>query len=151
MPLPRRGKGFALLSGSEVVEELKHLSVEHNIKLMNKFYKQEEFAGLLETARSEKQWKNLRTYISIFGGCFCLYDRKTKTDDPEIFKRASGSQRKRYTKPGGSRSSGEIIAHFNEEYKKELPAGVNPPEKEITNLSLWEGSAVGCISCLIRN
>ena len=59
IPLPRPGKDFSLLSGSQVVEELKHLSVEHNIKLMNKFYKQEEFAGLLETARSEKLWKNL--------------------------------------------------------------------------------------------
>lgn len=45
---------------------------------------------------------------------------------------------------------GQIIAHFNEEYKKELPAGVNPPEKEITNLSLWE-ERCRIFSCLIRN
>lgn len=85
IPLPRPVKDFSLLSGSQVVEELKHLSVEHNIKLMNKFYKQEEFAGLLETARSEKQWEKSQDLYIHFRRIFCLYDRKTKTDDSEIF------------------------------------------------------------------
>lgn len=137
IPLPRPGKDFSLLSGSQVVEELKHLSVEHNIKLMNKFYKQEEFAGLLETARSEKQWKNLRTYISIFGEYSAYMTEKQKLMTLRFLSELL-VHRESDIRNQAAEIIGQIIAHFNEEYKKELPAGVNPPEKEITNLSLWE-------------
>ena len=66
-PLTMPAKDYALLSGDAVVKEFKNLSIAHNIRLMNKFYNQEDFANLIETARSEKNWKNLRTYISILG------------------------------------------------------------------------------------
>ena len=45
LPLPLHKKDFSLLSGDKVVSELKYLSIEHNISLMHKFYKQEDFAG----------------------------------------------------------------------------------------------------------
>lgn len=133
-PLPK--KDFSLLTGNQVVEELKHLSVEHNVKLMNKFYKQEEFAGLLETARSEKQWKNLRTYISIFGEYSTYMTEKQKLMTLRFLSELL-VHRESDIRNQSAEIMGQIIAHFNEEYKKELPDGVKPPEKEITNLSLW--------------
>ena len=125
-----------MLTGNQVVEELKHLSVEHNVKLMNKFYKQEEFAGLLETARSEKQWKNLRTYISIFGEYSTYMTEKQKLMTLRFLSELL-VHRESDIRNQSAEIMGQIIAHFNEEYKKELPDGVKPPEKEITNLSLW--------------
>ena len=55
------------MGGQEVVDQLKFAAIEHNIKLMSRFHSETEFGSLIETARSEQQWKNLRTYISIFG------------------------------------------------------------------------------------
>ncbi|MEE0517284.1 MAG: hypothetical protein UC708_05320 [Anaerovoracaceae bacterium] len=136
-PLPSHKKDFSLLSGDKVVSELKYLSIEHNINLMHKFYSQEEFAGLLETARSEKQWKNLRTYISIFGEYSTYMTEKQKLMTLRFLCELLVHRESDIRNQAGE-IIGQIIAHFNEEYKKELPDGVLPPKKEITNLSLWE-------------
>ena len=136
-PLPLHKKDFSLLSGDKVVSELKYLSIEHNISLMHKFYKQEDFAGLLETARSEKQWKNLRTYISIFGEYSAYMTEKQKLMTLRFLSELLVHRESDIRNRAGE-IIGQIIAHFNEEYKKELPEGVAPPQKEITNLSLWE-------------
>ena len=137
IPFPSPKKDFSLLSGDKVVSELKYLSIEHNINLMHKFYKQEEFAGLLETARSEKQWKNLRTYISIFGEYSTYMTEKQKLMTLRFLVELLVHRESDIRNQSGE-IIGQIIAHFNEEYKKEFPEGVAPPQKEITNLSLWE-------------
>ena len=62
---PPERKDPALLSPVEVIDQLKYLAIEHNISLMNKFNNQAAFGNLIEAARSEKQWKNLRAYINI--------------------------------------------------------------------------------------
>lgn len=74
VPKPRPAKpqktekqDAALMSSTQAVKEMKYAAVDHNIRLMNKFYQEDEFSNLLETARSETMWKNLRTYISILG------------------------------------------------------------------------------------
>lgn len=130
-------KDFSLLGNGEAVEELKHLSVEHNIRLMNKFYREEEFASLLETARSEKQWKNLRTYISIFGEYSTYMTEKQKLMTVRFLSELLVHRESDIRNQAGD-IIGRIIAHFNEEYKKELPVGVALPRKSITNLSLWK-------------
>ena len=137
IPVLSAKKDYSLLQGRDVIEELKHLSVEHNIRLMNKFYRQEDFAGLLETARSEKQWKNLRTYISIFGEYSTYMTEKQKLMTLRFLSELLVHRESDIRNQAGE-IIGLIIAHFNEEYKKALPAGVAPPPKEITNLSVWE-------------
>ena len=128
---------YALLESGAVIREFKDLSIAHNIRLMNKFYNQEDFANLIETARSEKNWKNLRTYISILGEYSTYMTEKQKLMTlrflTELLVNKESDIRNQ-----AAEIIGQIIAHFNEEYKKELPAGVLPPHKDITNLSLWE-------------
>lgn len=136
-PVPSEKKDVTLLRGQQVVRELKNLSIEHNTRLMNKFYSQEEFAGLLETARSEKQWKNLRTYISIFGEYSTYMTEKQKAMTVRFLEELLVHRESDIRNQAGD-IIGQIIAHFNDEYKKELPEGVAPPPKEITNLSLWK-------------
>lgn len=135
-PLTMPAKDYALLSGDAVVKEFKNLSIAHNIRLMNKFYNQEDFANLIETARSEKNWKNLRTYISILGEYSTYMTEKQKLMTHrfllELLVHKESDIRNQ-----AAEVIGQIIAQFNEEYKKELPAGVAPPHKDITNLSLW--------------
>ncbi len=135
-PVPAEKKDVTLLMGEQVVREVKNLSIEHNTRLMNKFYSQEEFAGFLETARSEKQWKNLRTYISIFGEYSTYMTEKQKLMTIRFLIELLVHRESDIRNQAGE-VIGQIIARFNEEYKKELPEGVTPPPKEISNASLW--------------
>lgn len=136
-PVASAKKDYSLLGSSQVVRELKHLSVEHNINLMNKFYDQEVFAGLLETARSEKQWKNLRTYISIFGEYSTYMTEKQKLMTMRFLTELLVHRESDIRNQAGA-IIGQIIAHFNDEYRKELPAGADLPMKDVTNESVWK-------------
>ncbi len=136
-PLLSQPKDYPLLSGDAVVKEFKNLSIAHNIRLMNKFSRQEDFANLIETARSEKNWKNLRAYVSILGEYSAYMTEKQKLMTHrfllELLVHKESDIRNQ-----AAEVIGQIIAQFNEEYKKELPAGVTPPHKDVTNLSLWK-------------
>lgn len=134
---PKTTADVSLMSGKQVVEEFKHLAVEHNIRLMNKFYREEDFADLLETVRSEKQWKNLRTYISILGEYSTYMTEKQKLMTLR-FLRELLVHRESDIRNQAAEIVGKIVAAFNDDYKKELPEGVALPKKEVTNLSLWE-------------
>ena len=137
-PLPeaRKHRDVALLRNNEAVEALKNAAVDHNIRLMNRFYHEEDFANLLETARSEKQWKNLRTYVSILGE-YSTYMTESQKLLTLKFLYELLAHRESDIRNQAGEIMGQIIARFNEEYKKELPAGVCLPKKKINNLSLW--------------
>ena len=137
--LPQRlpEKDVALLRNNEAVLKIKHMAVDHNIRLMNRFYREEDFANLLETARGEKQWKNLRTYISIFGE-YSTYMTETQKLLTLKFLYELLAHRESDIRTQAGEIMGLIIARFNEEYKKELPEGVQPARKKITNVSLFE-------------
>ena len=67
VPVAKEKIEVALASGSEIAKEYKYEAIVHNIRLRNRFNKEAEFGSILETARSEQDWKSLRTYISILG------------------------------------------------------------------------------------
>ncbi len=137
LPEKLREKDAALLRNNEAVLKMKHIAVDHNIRLMNHFYREEDFANLLETARSEKQWRNLRTYISIFGAYSTYMTEHQKLLTLKFLYELHAHKESDIRVQAGE-IVGQIIARFNVEYKKELPEGVRLPRKKITNLSLWE-------------
>ena len=136
-PQPQPVRDIALLRGEQIVRQFKDLSIEHNTRLMNQFYNQDDFAGLLEAARSEKQWKNLRTYVSILGEYSTYMTEKQKLMTIRFLSELLVHRESDIRNQAGE-IIGQIVARFNDEYKKELPEGVSPPPKEITNLSLWK-------------
>ena len=138
-PVPAPAKDYALLTKNQVVKELKYLSIAHNITLMNRFYNQEDFAGLLETARSEKQWRNLRTYISILGEYSTYMTERQKLMTIRFLTELLVNRESDIRNQAGA-IIGQIIAHFNEEYTKELPEGVEPPKRDVTGESLWRNT-----------
>lgn len=137
--LPERTaeKDVALLRNNEAVLKIKHIAVDHNIRLMNHFYREEDFANLLETARSEKQWKNLRTYISIFGEYSTYMTEKQKLMTLKFLYELLAHRESDIRTQAGE-IMGLIIARFNEEFRKELPEGVQLARKKINNISLFE-------------
>lgn len=129
-----RLKDTALLSPEETVKRFKYMAVEHNICLMNKFNNEAAFGNLIEAARSEKQWKNLRTYMNILEEYSTYMTQKQKLMTLhflyDLLSHREGDIRRQ-----AAALMGELITEYDEKYRKELPEGVTLAED--TSLELW--------------
>ena len=69
--------------------------------------------------KDEKQWKNLRTYVSIFGEYSTYMTEKQKLMTLRFLYELLAHKESDIRNQAGE-IIGQIIARFNEEYKKEL-------------------------------
>lgn len=129
-------KDSALLSPEEVIDKLKYLAIEHNINLMNKFNNEAAFGNLIEAARSEKQWKNVRAYINILDEYSTYMTQKQKLMTLyflyDLLTHREGDIRRQ-----AATLMGELITNYDEEYRKELPEGVSRNTESMDSISLW--------------
>ncbi|MBQ3389671.1 MAG: hypothetical protein IJG57_01175 [Firmicutes bacterium] len=127
----------SLLEADEAVVRLKHLAIAHNIDVMHRFGIVREFGDLLENARSEKQWENIRAYIGTIEEYFTYLNEEQKYMAvhflQELLVQRGGDIRRQ-----AAVLIGKIIACYDEEYRKELPEGVRLPEDLIDSRKLWE-------------
>lgn len=128
-------KDTALLSPPEVIDRFKYLAVEHNISLMNKFNNEAAFGNLIEAARSDKQWKNVRAYINILDEYSTHMTQKQKLMTLhflyDLLTHREGDIRRQ-----AAALMGGIIINYDEKYRKELPKGVTLEEH--SSLQLWQ-------------
>jgi len=133
--LPRHRES-ALLEGALVVEQLKYAAISHNIRLMSIFRNEYDFAKLIEEARSERLWKNVRTYLGIFSE-YSTY----MTEHQEVltlkYLYELLSSKEGDIRLSAARLMGSIVANFNAKYTKELPQGVVLPPREPNNYSIF--------------
>jgi len=128
---------YPLMHGQEVIQNIKFLSIEHNIDLMHELRDESSLNSLLELARSEKDWNNLREYLQIFNeystyltqkqkmiNLKYLYEQLTHPED-EIRRRSA-------------KLIGLLIASFDEDYRKEIPQNVTLKPPAITSVNLLE-------------
>jgi len=128
---------YSLLHNQEVIQSIKFLSIEHNINLMYELRDESSLNSLLELARSEKNWNNLREYLQIFEEYSTyltqkqkmitlryLYEQLTHPED-EIRRRSS-------------KLIGILIATFDEDYRKEIPYKVSLKPPAITSFDLLD-------------
>ena len=125
-----------LLEGNLLVDQLKYMAISHNIRLMSIFRSEDDFARLIEEARSERQWKNVRTYIGIFDEYSTYMTEHQKALTLKYLYELLSS------KEGDIRLSaaelmGTIVANFNDKYTKELPDGVMLPLKRSNSFSVF--------------
>lgn len=132
---PEGEKDVALLGSQEVVDKFKYLAVDHNIRLMNKFNNQAAFGNLIEAARSEKFWKNLRAYMNILDE-YSTYMTKSQKEMTLYFLYDILSNKEGDIRRQAAVLMGKIITNYDEEYRKELPAGVMPETAGVTSFSL---------------
>ena len=134
---PPPQKDAALMTEAEVIDTFKGLAIQHNITLMSKFNKETAFGNILEAARSEKNWKNIRAYINIFEEYYTYMTQKQKYITLhflyELLMHREGDIRRQ----AGS-LMGKIIAHYDEEYRKEIPNGALPGKPDLTGIELWD-------------
>ncbi|HBY57654.1 MAG TPA: cytidyltransferase [Candidatus Atribacteria bacterium] len=135
LPEKRRNPYYSLMHSQEVIQNIKFLSIEHNIHLMHELRNESSLNSLLELARSEKDWNNLREYLQIFNEYSTyltqrqkmitlryLYEQLTHPED-EIRRRSA-------------KLIGRLIATFDEDYRKEIPLDVNLEPPAITSYDL---------------
>ena len=133
-PLPRRDP--ALMDESEAVEALRLLGAEHNIALMSRLTGQRSFAGLLELARGETDWRRLRAYLGVFESYSVYLSLSQKVQTLaflyELLMHREGDIRRQ-----AAALMGEIIARFHAGYVKETPKDYVPDSRDNADLDQW--------------
>ncbi len=130
-------KDAALMDLEETIQNLKYMAIDHNVHLMNRLSSEASFASIVESARSEKNWKNSRAYLNIFEEYFTYMTQKQKMITLhflyELLMHREGDIRRQ-----AADLMGNIIVHFDEEYRKELPEDAAYHANEYTAFQLWE-------------
>lgn len=136
-PVIQETQNFSLLQGSQVIQNIKYLSINHNINLMYQFRDEYSLDRILQSARSEKDWKVLREYIRVFEEYTTYFTQKQKLQTirflyeqlihPEDDIRRHSAE-----------LLGSLIALFDEDYRKELPEDASLSTPEITGAQLLD-------------
>ena len=134
-PAPQRDS--ALMEAPEVMEALRLLGVEHNIALMSRLTDQRSFAGLLELARGETDWRRLRAYLGVLESYSVYLSASQKVQTLaflyELLMHREGDIRRQ-----AAALMGEIIARFHAGYVKEKPADYVPDSRAALDLDQWK-------------
>ena len=136
-PGPRPKKDVALMDQREALEELRLLCVEHNAALMSRLTGQRSFAGLLELARGETDWRRLRAYLGVFES-YSVYLRAAQKVQTLAFLYELLMHREGDIRRQAAALMGEIIARFHAGYAKERPAGWTPESRAVTDMDQWK-------------
>lgn len=127
---------ISLRNTEQTVRSLVFMGIEHNLDVMHRMAAERQFGNLLEAARSEKSWKNIRAYLNIFEEYFTYTNDKQKIQTLsflyELLMHREGDIRTQ-----AARLIGNVIAQFNAGYRKERPADM-PDIAEETVLNLWQ-------------
>ena len=128
---------YSLMQGNDIVQNLKYLSINHNINLMYTLRDEFSLDEILEQARSEKDWKNLRQYIMVFEEYSTYLTQKQKLQTIKFLY-------DNLTHPEDdirrlcAQLIGVLIAIFDEDYNKEIPKNVNIVNPNISSSNLFE-------------
>lgn len=130
-------KDSSLMSDYEVVNNFINMAISHNIDLMYKLSSDESLSLVLEAARTEKDWKNIRAYLNIFReyNTYLIPKQKMLTLNfmYELLVHKEGDIRKQAAELIGS-----IIAGFDDEYRKEVPKNQELEKPETDSFELWD-------------
>lgn len=132
-----RRPSVALLNEDEAVEHWKYAAIEHNIVLMHRLSRESSFGDMLEAARGEKDWKNLRAYLNIFQEYHSYMTQRQKLMTLmflyELLMHGEGDIRRQ-----AAALMGVLMVRYDVEYRKELPEDVSPRRDPVNGLSLWK-------------
>ena len=135
-PLPAPMPEIPLRTAPQTVQSLLFQGMEQNIQVMAVLTRDSSFANLLESARTEKDWRSIRTYLDIFGeySRYLHPAQKAQTLDflYELLMNREGDIRRR-----AAELLGQLIGQYNAGYRKERPEG-SDDRAEAEVLSLWQ-------------
>ena len=127
---------YSLMQGNDIVQNLKYLSINHNINLMYTLRDEFSLDKILEQARSEKHWKNLRQYIMVFEEYSTYLTQKQKLQTMKfLYDNLTHSEDD--IRRLCAQLIGVLIAIFDEDYNKAIPKNVNIESPNITSSDLF--------------
>lgn len=122
--VPEKKKDPSLCTADEALDRIKYLAIEHNISVMSSFNNETAFGDLIESARSEHNWKNTRAYLNIISE-YHSYMTKVQKKATIFFLNELLSNREGDIRRQAAAIAGRMIANFDNIYRKDLPDGVN--------------------------
>jgi len=132
---PKARGYYSLMHGRQVVQNLKYQSIRHSINLMYRLRDEFSLNAMLESARSEKDWKNLREYLRVFEDYSIYLTQKQKLITIKFLY-------EQLTHPEDdirrhcSELIGLLIATYDEEYHKEVPPDAVLDTPDMTSADL---------------
>ena len=135
--LPAPPKDPALMTPEESVERLMLLSMEHHVRLMNQLSSEQRFGNIIESARSSRDWTQLRVYLNIFEE-YCTYLSARQKTQALSFLYELLSHREGDIRRQAAGLIGQIIAKFHLVYRKRLPDDAPEDPAEEVPFTLWE-------------
>ena len=134
---PAPPKDPALMTPEESVERLMLLSMEHHLRLMNQLSSERKFGNIIESARSSRDWTQLRVYLNIFEE-YCTYLSARQKTQALSFLYELLSHREGDIRRQAASLIGQIIAKFHLVYRKRLPDDAPDDPAEEVPFTLWE-------------
>ena len=119
----KRVKNYSLLQGDDIVQNLKYLSIKHNVTLMYQLRDEYSLELILDSARSENNWKNLREYIRMLEE-YTTYLTQTQKIQTMKFLYENLVHPEDDIRRHCAELIGALIAIYDEDYRKELPEDV---------------------------
>ncbi|MGM0396207.1 MAG: cytidyltransferase [Bacillota bacterium] len=133
----REKKYWSLLRGEDIVDSFKYKAIENNIYLMTNLMNQEKFMEILEEARGETNWRILRLYIEILKEYSTYLTQKQKilvlSFLTDLLLHKEEDVRKE-----SAELIGKLLANYDEEYRKELPASIARKKPEETSVVVFK-------------
>ena len=128
---------YSLMQGNDIVQNLKYISINHNINLMYTLRDEYSLDEILEQARSEKDWKNLRQYIMVFEEYSTYLTQKQKLQTIK-FLCDNLTHPEDDIRRHCAELIGVLIAIYDEDYNKEIPKNVNIENPSTSSSDLFK-------------
>lgn len=129
-------KNIVLQNKDEINKSFVFFSIRHNIEVMHRLGTERQFGNILEAARSEKDWKNVRAYLNIFNEYSIHLNHRQKEQTMDFLYELLLNREGDIRRQAGA-ILGRMFADFNAGYRKEIPADM-PDLDERKVLNLWE-------------
>lgn len=130
-------KETVFMNQREMAERFRHKAVESNLLVMNTFSDAQSFTNLLEEANSEKDWRNVRSYLNVLdeysGYLSCRQKETILKFLYEMLMNKDGDIRRQ-----AASIMGKLIAQYEVRYQKEIPEGAAAFSQEKTDLMIWD-------------
>lgn len=132
---PLNNTEYSLMQGEEITNNLKNISIYHSIYLMHQLRDEISLETILDSARSEKDWKDLREYIRVLQEYSTYLTQKQKKQTLKfLFENLTHPEDD--IRKHCAELIGKLIAILDESYMKEIPSNVELPNAEINSLDV---------------
>ncbi len=148
---PVERKDPSLLKEDDALQAMRHMVLSNSMRLMRTISTDESFEQLLEQAKSEKNYQQIRTYLNLLEEystyMTAVNKKKTLTLLYELLVHSDGDVRRK-----AGQIMGQILANSGPKYRKELPVsarkGAMPPTMMALldeAVALWEQYLQMCL------